>query len=185
MSDFAHALNAEIASLEQELHADPRFVKLEELKKVLTLYVGGPTKVMAAPVRKAFPYNADMRRRMSRNAATIQAAVACLKEGRGPVITSVILDRLTEQGVHVEAKDPRNALSAMMTHSKRFVSHGRRGWTLKGARPTGNAEAVDANPAQGTSTASNEPRLTTEETKGLFSEPAPADRVKPWSGGGT
>lgn len=48
-----------------------------------------------------------------------------------PVKTSVIFERLPEEiAKTVPGKEPRYNLSAILHNSKRFVSHGRMGWTL-------------------------------------------------------
>ena len=55
-----------------------------------------------------------------------------------------IYDHLVSEGVDVGGKKPEGNLSALLYHSKRFLSHGRAGWTLPE-----KGESVDNGQADG------------------------------------
>jgi len=48
----------------------------------------------------------------------------------GPFRTSRILQSLTDRGIHIAGKKPGNILSAKLSRSPDFQSHGKDGWTL-------------------------------------------------------
>lgn len=123
--------------------------------------------------------------RVSRNAATIEAVAAYLEGKTTPVITSSIVAILATKGIEIEAKDQRNALGAMMSHSGRFESYGRKGWLLKSPSGPKNTEAADDPDKEQTSAASNEPRLTAEGTQGWPQARPQAAHEDSWRGGGT
>lgn len=71
-----------------------------------------------------------------------------LIDGRSdPTRTAVIFASLTEQGISIEGKNPQNTLSARLSNSPRFISHGRAGWTL--AEP--ESETADEEPSSAVS----------------------------------
>lgn len=59
-----------------------------------------------------------------------QAIATFLKNKKDPVPTKALLEMLAERGIRFGGQQPRNTLSVLLSRSKRFVAHGRRGWTL-------------------------------------------------------
>ncbi len=51
--------------------------------------------------------------------------------GPDPVKTADLYDVLVASGHRIGGNEPKSNLSAMLFNSGRFVSNGRRGWTLK------------------------------------------------------
>ena len=123
---FVAALKAEIADLERQLHADPRYVKVNELKRVMALYVSphdAPRKRTAAP--------SGSRPLASGAAAAILGVAKEILAGRTePTPTQEIMETLGERGVHVGGSVPKNSVSSNLSKSEDFISHGRSGWTL-------------------------------------------------------
>lgn len=183
-SPFLPALDAEIAQLRAELAADPRLLKLKELERVRKLYSddSGQSVTMAAPSSKG-----GMGRTPSaRTARVLEVSEVFLRNrnkgilGRPiPTHTQAILDYVQQQpGVEIIGKNRRNSLSALLSHSPRFRSHGRYGWTLtenETDSASQNTETADT-PAWDASAASAEPR---PDQRGNGSTP-----VNPWPGGG-
>ena len=61
-----------------------------------------------------------------------QAAIGILEENGGPLHRQVLLERMTNQGIHVSGKVPINNLGAILSRfGKDFESHGQGGWGLK------------------------------------------------------
>jgi hypothetical protein len=187
---FVQALDAEIALLTAELASDPRVVKLRELERVRELYGsdGGDSGIShagnGAPPRPQSSKGSAGRRPAARTKQALEVAEAFLRNRkRGffaaePTTTAIILDRLQEAGVEIVGKDPRNSLSALLSHSGRFRSHGRAGWTLAEDEigPAQNTETAD-HPLRNGSAVSAEPRSTSEGTT--------VRPVDPQPGGGT
>ena len=123
---FIEALTAEIADLERQLHSDPRYVKVHELKRVMALYVSthdAPRKRTATPFGLSpvciWCGSSDLGR--------------CQRDIGGrtePTPTQEIMEALGERGVHVGGSVPRNSVSSVLSKSEDFISHGRSGWTL-------------------------------------------------------
>lgn len=146
MSDFAKALDQEIADLLRELEADPRHVRLGKLKELRRLY-GEHT----APISVTSKTKTRTRFRLTTSSKArekILVTAASIIRGRTtPTSTADILAEIKFRELTVHGKDPRNTLSAMLSNADEFVSHGRSGWTL--AEPSnepGNTEAADDNP---------------------------------------
>ncbi len=59
-----------------------------------------------------------------------QAIAQYLKHQTEPVPTATLLHFLEEQGIKFGGSQPRNTLSVLLSRSKHFVAHGRRGWTV-------------------------------------------------------
>ena len=123
---FVEAMKAEIADLELQLHADPKYVKVHELKRLMALYVSAhdtPRKRTATP--------SGSRPFASGAAATILGVVREILVGRTePTPTQAIMEVLDERGVRVGGSVPRNSVSSILSKSEDFISHGRSGWTL-------------------------------------------------------
>lgn len=153
--NFLAALEAEIADLEADLSRDLRFVRLQQLRKAQLLYTnpeavaseGRPigSQVITAgriqtgtthPTQAAALAAAKAMRPVGRRASAekMQAleAVASHLEGKSsPVATRDLLEHLTDLGIEIGGASPLNNLSAMLSNSERFVSHGRSGWTVQ------------------------------------------------------
>jgi hypothetical protein len=145
---FLDAIEVEIAELELSLEADPRAVKLRELRRVRTLYTDESGAGMAAspappripmqvPAPRLFTVpmprqdGATVGRRMAPD--RVQALLMAKEFLTGkvnPTKTVEIFDHLQARGAAIGGNDPRNNLSAMLYHSPDFRSHGRAGWTL-------------------------------------------------------
>lgn len=165
---FVAALDAEIADLEAAIAADPRHTKLRELKRVRGLYQQGSV---------AHNISISVRKRPRRSPSPERQAILDLARqmlaGKTlPTPTSKLFDgiSLIEE---IPGANPRNNLSAMLSNSPEFVSHGRAGWTL--AETT---EAADDLLSRSASAASN----SSPASPAGESDNAPLDTV---SGGGT
>jgi hypothetical protein len=173
-SSFVKAMDGEISALEAELADDPRYQKLQDLRRLRQRYMEG--NLSPAPARAEAQKTG--RRASPARQAIIDMAVEIIRQRsllqHGPLSTSDLLAMLEQRQVIVAGKNPRNNLSAILSASKKFEPHGRAGWTLVATAPE-NTETADL-PSQDTSAVSAEPRLTSEGT----SEP-----VNPWPGGGT
>jgi hypothetical protein len=126
---FVSALKAEIAQLEAALAADPIWVKLQELQRVLRLYEDRETAQVPTPV------SLDQERKRRTTSPVRQAALEkvrlLLNLVDTPVPTATLYTALKEQGIELGGENPKNNLSALLHHSDDFVSHGRAGWTLR------------------------------------------------------
>ena len=95
-TDFASALVAEIGGLERQLEADPRYVKLRELRRVLTMYEPmastrdlSPRAPPAGRKRAASGRSASPQRQ-----AILQQARAMIAGRTTPTPTSEIFDMM-------------------------------------------------------------------------------------------
>jgi hypothetical protein len=132
-------LDAEIATLEAELSADPRVARLDQLKRLRRDYLALPTiePAAAAPstvaangsARAAEPRLSGRRRSPERQQA-LDAARELLRGKTAPTRTADISAHLEARGITIGGTDPVNNLSAMLSHVADFRSHGRDGWTL-------------------------------------------------------
>ena len=132
MSEFVEALIAEIADLEDQIASDPRYQKLRELKRVRNLYANEVgtlgERPTSAPGSRPFASGAS--------AEVMKAAREVLSGVSTPTPTRVILEELAARSVFVRGSKPLNSLSAILSKSDAFKSHGRSGWTL--AVPNGH-----------------------------------------------
>ena len=142
-TDFPTALRAEIAQLEAALEADVRYRRLRELRRVLDLYPAPQPPQAFAPVdRQAIEALANWahsgtnraitRRASPERAKALDVAKLFLTNRSGPTPTREIYEHLVSLGISVPGEVPVNNLSAMLSNSSEFFSHGRSGWTLKG-----------------------------------------------------
>jgi hypothetical protein len=148
MSTFLTALDAEITALEAEVKADPRLVKLNELRRVRALYANRSTFVIKPPPVHHVALSPSpppqpqpqprlpLLRRGGRKPSPVrvkalQEAKAFLKDKAQPTKTTDIHDHLTAAGIVLAGEDPTNNLSALLYRSPDFRSHGRSGWTLQ------------------------------------------------------
>jgi hypothetical protein len=137
MSSFLTALDAEIAELEATLNADPKAVKLRELRRVRDLYETNSTSTHKAPdlaMEALFSVPLVKRSVGRKPSPERQRALAAAREflaGKiAPTKTAEIYEHLVKSGITVGGTDPTNNLSAMLYHAPEFRSHKRSGWTL-------------------------------------------------------
>lgn len=78
-------------------------------------------------------------RHASRQAVATDAIIHFLQEHDEPVPTARILAYIESQGINFGGRQPRNALSVLLSRSSLFKAHGRRGWTL--ASPAAHAQS--------------------------------------------
>ena len=152
VAEFIEALKAEIADLEGQLGADPRYRKIQTLRDALALYHVGSTtprqRLSAPPGSRPFASGAS--------AEITNAVEGILSGSRNPTPTQFILEKLAERGVLVGGSRPMNSLSSILSKSELFVPHGRSGWTLVNGADT--EKAGDASSDQATSPATSERR---------------------------
>jgi hypothetical protein len=60
----------------------------------------------------------------------VSAAKKFVRGKIGPVPISAIFEHLCTLGITIKGSDPKNNLSAMLSNTEGFNSHGRSGWTL-------------------------------------------------------
>lgn len=148
--NFIAALETEIASLESALSQDERFIRLRELRRVLSLYRGdgdsasrkengGPSSVLFAGhgfAGRTYAAENLAARRGGRQASperekALRAAATLISNSNGPVPTRDILEHLESIGITISGENPLNNLSALLSNSNKFVAQGRSGWVLK------------------------------------------------------
>lgn len=138
MADAA-SLKVGLEALADELVADPntpppvlRFLYMWKSLQAAEV-TGSPaaaTRVRAVSVR---PSNEGAREFDERKAAILEAVRETLVAMGSPypVKTRTIFSALPEAiTAQIGGRDPKSNLSAIIHNSKRFVSHGRAGWTL-------------------------------------------------------
>ncbi|WP_202988332.1 hypothetical protein [Sphingopyxis terrae] len=171
------ALQTEVSALEKELFGDPRYQKMVEAKRLLALYTGREPDIVAtpriviakkpdAPVKRAAP-------RSPVNQAILDTAAQFLAGRSAPTSTADVFDYVAERH-DVPGKNPKNNLSAMLSNSSRFQSHGRTGWTLALETPEAPEEQLALAPSEASNTIPASPA----------GEPD-VRSVNPWPGGGT
>lgn len=149
MADFLEALDGEIAKLEAELRADLRYRRLLELQRVRALYseshddtprgVSGSVR-LGTTLRPGGAFDSGLAQTVKRHrrAASperqraLDAARMYLENRKGPVPTRVLFEHIEDLGIEIPGEKPLNNLSAMLSNSPDFESHGRAGWTRAG-----------------------------------------------------
>jgi hypothetical protein len=66
----------------------------------------------------------------SKQMLATEAIADFLRQQHVPVPTMQILDHLVKMGIKFGGRQPRNALSVLLSRSKLFKAHGHKGWTL-------------------------------------------------------
>lgn len=143
---FETALDAEIGELQKQLAADPRYIKLQELRRVRHLYGGvahfngvagvattGPVAAAVTTPATAPPTATENRSGRKPSPERVKALLIAkefLRDKTGPTRTADILACIRDAGVQLGGNDPQNNLSAMLYHSNDFRSRGRAGWIL-------------------------------------------------------
>ncbi len=140
MSDFVGALAAEIASLESALEKDVRYVRLRELRRVCILYEDAASSVSPpsiTPVEdgasnsEASRQRASMRQLSPNRERALAAAKEYVAKASRVVPTRELLEYIISEGIEVGGANQLNNLSAIISTSGIFRSHGRKGWTIK------------------------------------------------------
>jgi hypothetical protein len=140
MASFIEALDKEIADIRLDItmRPDPRLQKLNELERLRTLYIDAnvvaprsstPGADDVEHLRNARSGSAGRKRSPERQAA-IEESANYLKNKTEPVKTSELVEMLRYKNVQLPGTDPVSNLSAMLSNSPLFESHGRMGWTL-------------------------------------------------------
>ena len=132
---FIDALKVEIADLERQLHADTRYMKVIELKRVMELYVG----THDTPSRRTVSLSGSRPFASGAAAAILSVAKEVLAGRTVPTPIQEIMQALAKRGVHVGGSVPRNSVSSIMSKSPDFTAHGRSGWTLANSHDTEKA----------------------------------------------
>lgn len=132
---FAASLRAEIAALEGELTGNPTYRKLKALMAALREYEGGESAHHGAPVGRAVAPHAGaprvvMRAHSPERTRALDFARNYVRERNFPTPTREIFEAMEREGVRLGGKSPMNNLSAVLSNSDEFVSHGRSGWLL-------------------------------------------------------
>ena len=174
MSAFVETLKVEIAGLEDQLARDPRYQQLQQLKRVLPFYENAPS---TPPTRAESPSRVRSSGAPSASDEIKNAARQGLVGATRPVRTRDIVMRLTERGVKIGGRVPQNTLSALLSKSDAFLSHGRSGWAL--SVPNGH-EAKTETAGDDSSPKSASP-ATFERRSDQPAEPP----TRTWQGGGT
>ena len=138
-------------ALEKELAAAERTVA--KLRKLLALYRDDdeqPDWIEHTVKRTVVAERRDPpgRARSPERQAVLQSSEQVLEERRGMSVTGSVLPmrtgdiyrELLAKGVKVPGTNPANNLSAMLSASPVFLSHGRRGWTLTAYENPSDAE---------------------------------------------
>lgn len=157
MVDFKDALRAEIAALEAQLQMTELYQKLQGLRSVLSLYdsgggasepgrdprmLGKPPSLIDTMIRQLARENAakeaatvGQQRSITRvpseaRAKAMELAELFLRNRSAPTPTRDILEHILANGGEIGGQEPVSNLSAMLSNSDKFQSHGRIGWTL-------------------------------------------------------
>jgi hypothetical protein len=115
--NFLASIDEQIGLAREDIkRAQHKIAVLEELKRGYSA--------------KPYGYSGDKGARLppTQQVAT-QAIASYLKHRTDPVPTIALLRFLEEQGIRFGGRQPRNTLSVLLSRSKQFVAHGRRGWT--------------------------------------------------------
>lgn len=156
MSDILAAIRSEANSLEQQLQSDPRYLKLQRLRELEALYdsEASASKVLGVSQGTVFPVDAPAppspvpaptqanvvappvvvaarfgRAPSPERIQALEQAAAFIKGRASPTKTSDILTAIEATGVKIGGEVPVGNLSAMLSRSKQFLSHGKAGWT--------------------------------------------------------
>jgi len=137
--DFADTIRAEIAELEVTLADNPTYRKIKALRAALAEYESSESpqcmipsvapsahlKARKSPARKTSP---------EREKALEFAYAFVLSQGRKPVPTRIVFEAMERAGITIGGKSPMNNLSAILSNSDLFHSHGRAGWVVEDLR---------------------------------------------------
>lgn len=157
MSNFIVALDAEINGLEDALARDPRYIKLQEVKRVRALYaatdaaagVGSPVPAkLKVPEVNWVTQRVPQRQIMSGvSLEAINETRKLLSQGAKPILTREILDHLEGLGIKFGGASAQATLASILSRTPDFESKGGRvGWILKSVGPTGGETVSPVEP---------------------------------------
>ncbi len=130
---ITEAFDTEIAELQARLDhvvkARAEWLRGAAIKTVNAASQESVTAKREATLQKVV---ADLReRRQATNKQIIEEIRSLLQSREAPMPLSEIFQFLELLGIKIGGKTPKNTLSAIISTSDRFESHGRAGWTLK------------------------------------------------------
>jgi len=128
-------LDDEIAQLEKELRVDPKWLRLQSLRRIREQYQALPVLRLRLTDPTVHSNNGNGARRTGRKRSpererAIQECTKWLGEKTLPTRLSDIDVHLKAVGINIGGTDPLNNLSALLSTCGQFKSHGRAGWTL-------------------------------------------------------
>jgi len=153
------AIDEEMALLKADIekHPDPRYAKLKRLQDARVQYVGGEGDLpmpsnRTPPTNRFYGGGTPVMSRRAKSPATLSILQAIREisetEGR-PMGATELFRRLEAKGITVPGTVPANNLSAMLSNSDDFQSHGRgHGWSLTGKEMDTKTTRPDMFPVQ-------------------------------------
>ena len=150
MSNFIIALDGEIAELEESLARDPRYIKLQEVKRLRALYSATESVVEAGVGSPVLPPSADWGQRAVQprdkprqvlsgvSLEAVNATREYLAAQSKPIMTRDLLVYLERNGIKFGGASAQATLASILSRTPEFESKGGRvGWVLKSVGPTG------------------------------------------------
>lgn len=136
MSNFVDVLTAEIAALEEKLHKDPTYVRLQAAKELLSTYGSNTEVSLRAVSTKVVVGRPEVRSGTRPLASGMSGQIASavreyLADKTDPVPTREIMDMLLQRGIEITGSNPQNTVSSILSKSEDIQANGRAGWTLK------------------------------------------------------
>jgi hypothetical protein len=155
MNDLVKTLRSELATLERELQADARYVKVQRIKELLTAYA--PEKDIApkpTPKQQRRPTRKGARKHVPSAAAApskakgVQHEVEALLTTKGRLHRKEILAHLVSKGLMGKEKTPMANLAAYLSSWRSMVETDGKGnfklraeWLEKNKAPTSELPA--------------------------------------------
>jgi hypothetical protein len=138
MADVVEILREELAGLERELAADPRYLKAQRIRELLALYEPASVVVLSpAPISKSVVRVPPPAKQPSK-ARLMEQAIRDYLEPRGIAHRKGILEALTNAGFMEGMKNPMANLAAFMSDRKEiFTGHGGGMWSLASSVTSG------------------------------------------------
>jgi len=115
---FLEFVEQEIAAAEQEIAQLQQ--KIQVLASLRGNFLTRPADAEATTKRQF----------TSKQMLATEAIADFLRQQNAPVPTMQILDYLAQKGIKFGGRQPRNALSVLLSRSSLFKAHGHQGWTL-------------------------------------------------------
>jgi hypothetical protein len=131
MPNIVPSLRQELAALDAELRADPRYRKIERIRALLSEY--GDEEPQAASVAHQPPANL-WRRRSAPSDSKKERVRAVIREtlaAEGSAHRSALLKTLMDRGIMGQEKDPMGSLAAYLSDFKDVKNTGGGRWTLE------------------------------------------------------
>jgi hypothetical protein len=145
------SLRRELAELDAELHADPRYQKIHHIKELLTLY-GASRPLPTTNPRPSAPSGANghaNRSALSSKNAKMEQRVEEILAQHGVLHRKVILDDLVAQGLMGTEKNMMAHLASFLSDRRdRYASDGRGNFRLRREGDTQNGSAGSEEPAE-------------------------------------